>query len=92
MAMVEDLSAFMNTDHFATQVQIGSLSVAGIFDAAHAEVFGMVSGTRPVLLVASADVEDASIGDVVTIDETSYTLARMEADGTGLTRLILEAV
>lgn len=64
----------------------------GIFDAAYGEAFG-ISGTTPVLLCDDADLDDFDVvaGDTVTIGSDSYTVSRIEADGTGMSRLVLDA-
>ncbi len=64
----------------------------GVFDAAYGESFG-ISGTTPVLLCDDTDLADLAVvaGDTVTIGSDSYTVSRIEADGTGMSRLILDA-
>lgn len=70
---------------------IGALTgVEGIFDAAYAESLGM-SGVTPVLMCNDLDIVGAARGDAVTINSTSYTVSRIEADGVGMSRLILDA-
>lgn len=70
----------------------GGVEVEGIFDAAYADVFG-ISGNRPVLRVTDADLDSGGIaaGDSVTINSVGYTISRIEADGTGMSLLVLEA-
>lgn len=90
----EDFSAFMNTAEFATTVTLDSVSVPAIFDAAFAlgsvGAYGMAS-TQPSLTLASADVPASPIGKTAVVNGTSYTVAAHEPDGTGVSRLLLEA-
>ena len=86
---VELLADYM--PDFGTACSVGGVAVHGIFDAAYADVFGIVAGTRPALLIASADAPDVAIDDAVTIGATTYTVAVVQPDGTGMTRLLLEA-
>lgn len=71
---------------------IGAYSgVPGIFDAAYAEMMG-ISGVSPSLLIIAAHAPTVSQGDSVTLDSGgSYTVTRVEPDGTGMVRLALES-
>lgn len=89
MAFVENFAPFMAD--FATDCIVGGQAVLGIFDDAYADPLG-VSGSTPVLRLPTASVGSASFGDSVTVGATSYTIAGMEPDGTGLTRLRLQEV
>jgi hypothetical protein len=92
MSMTEDFTQFMQTGDFATAATINGAAAVGIFDGAYSESFNMVSGSKPSILLTASDVAGADIGDPVTIGSTSYTIAGMEPDGTGLVRVMLETV
>ncbi len=90
MAFAEDVTAFLDTAHgFAVNATIGAATVPVIFDAAYADALGMVAGTRPVALGATADLAAVGQGDTVTIDAVEYIVTGVEPDGTGLTQLRL---
>lgn len=91
MAFTEEFSDFLDTAVFAENLTIGAATVAAIFDEAFSDPLGIVSGTRPIALVASADVSTLAVGDTVTRGVTSYTVAEIQPDGTGLTRVMLKS-
>ena len=88
MAFVEDPAAFMAD--FSVQAEVGHVSLLGIFDNAHANALDIVTGSRPTLLIVSAEAPDVAHGDPVTIGIDSYTVAQVQPDGTGMTRLVLD--
>lgn len=94
MAMLEDLSVFFDTAEFADTATLGGVAVTGIFDNAFAlgsvGAFGMAS-TQPVLTLATASVPATPVGTTCVVDGTSYVVTAHEPDGTGLSRLMLEA-
>lgn len=72
-----------------------ALELEAIWTDAHLEVaagFGAVSGTRPVLALALADLPvPPRQGDTVTSDARgAFTVADVQPNGTGHARLILE--
>lgn len=85
-----DTSAFFAD--FGVTATVGGASVRGDFNAAHEVAFGLVGGPRPVFLAATTDVSSATRGTAVVISGTSYTVAEVQPDGTGMTLLILDAV
>ncbi len=85
----EDLSDFLDTTELADNATIGSVTVAGIFDNQFVEVHG-IEGVRPVFTCDEANVSSIAHGDALTIKSTSYKVAGVHPDGTGLTSLILE--
>lgn len=91
MTFAEDPAVYF-TD-FAIDVYVGGVSMRGIFDAAYAESLSMV-GVSPSLLIDAAEAADASLarGDAATVDGVGYTVTGIHPDGTGMVRLILEAV
>lgn len=88
MDLTDDTAAFF-TD-FAIDATVAGVPVRGIFDAAYADVLGLVAGSTPVLTCASRDVTEAAVGASVTINATVYTVAEVHPDGTGMTRLLLK--
>jgi hypothetical protein len=71
---------------------IGAVTgVAGIFDADYQDAFG-VAGSGPVLLIQTAAAPAVATGNTVAVSSTNYTVVGIQPDGTGMTRLILEAV
>lgn len=91
MAFTEDLGVFLDsTTGFAVNAVLGAATVPVIFDAAFADVLGIVAATQPVALASSADVSAATVGGTITIEAVAYTIAEIQPDGTGLTRLMLK--
>lgn len=90
----EDFSAFMNTAEFATSVTLNGVTVPAIFDAAYAlgsvGAYGMAS-TQPSLMLATADVPADPVGKTAVVGTVSYLVVAHEPDGTGVSRLLLEA-
>lgn len=90
MAFTEDLDEFLDTDDgFAVTATIGGVDVSAIFSNRADDVLG-VAGTQPVLTVKSSDVAATARGTAVVVSSVSYTVAKIEPDGTGLSRVILE--
>jgi hypothetical protein len=85
----EDLSEFLDSTEMADNATIGTSTVAGIFENQFVEVHG-IEGVRPVFVCIEADVPSITHGDALTINATSYKVAGVQPDGTGLTSLILE--
>ena len=90
MAFSEDRSVFFDSDQgFAEDVTIGSTAVKGIFENAYIEDNG-VAGVAPTLLCDTDTLPTLAWGTTTaTVRSVSYLVVRAEADGTGLTRLIL---
>lgn len=86
MAFVESFAPFFAD--FGVNATLNGAPVRGVFDAAPAEAFGLVSGCRPVFLLPTASA--AAQGQTLVIDATAYTVAEVAADGTGMDRLTLE--
>lgn len=72
---------------------LGGVAVSGIFDAGYAlgdvGPIGM-SGVQPVFSLPSVSVPADPVGAILTIGARSYTVAVHEADGAGMSRLVLE--
>lgn len=90
----EDISAFFSPAELASTVTVNGVSVSAMFDNGYASgdvgVLGM-AGTQPVLTLATADVPANPVGLSAVVASTSYLVAAHEPDGTGISRLVLEA-
>lgn len=91
----EDTSTFFDIDAgFAQFALIDGASVAVIFDKEYGlgnvGMLGMAS-TQPALTLSTADVPANPVGLSVEIDGGTYQVATHEPDGTGISRLVLEA-
>lgn len=65
------------------------ITVDGIFDNAYLDALGF-SGATPVFNCISSAVVSAAQGDAVVISGVNYTISRIEPDGVGMTRLVLQ--
>lgn len=63
--------------------------VRGIFDNGFVDAFG-VAETEKAFTAATADVSALVYGHTVTIGGTAYTVAEVQPDGTGMTRVRLK--
>lgn len=88
MALDEDFAEFMAD--FGVSAKVGATVITGIFDNAEADTFGLVANTRSVLTVATEDIPAAAVGTSVVVNGTTYTIAELQPDGTGITRLMLK--
>ena len=92
---VEDLTAFFDaTNGFAQAVTINGSSVSAIFDNANAlgsvGPYGVAS-TQPTLTLPTISVPANPVGLSAVVDAVTYLVAAHEPDGTGVSRLLLEA-
>lgn len=85
MAFTENMDPFFAD--YGIAATVAGVSVIGIFDKAYQERFGMVSGSAPALIVPST--VSSTEGDIVVVSGTTYKVASVEPDGTGLTVLVL---
>ena len=69
---------------------LGAASVAVIFDAAYLDTFGIVADTSISVAAVTSAVTAAAVGGTVTIGAVTYTIAEIQPDGTGMTRLMLK--
>lgn len=68
----------------------GAASFRAIFDHQYIEA-GDIIGRKPLLVAAEVSpVTSLTRGDVLTVEDQSYTVIRLEPDGTGWTLIILE--
>lgn len=65
----------------------------GLLIEPYAEAFGMVAGSQPACLVPSSSlvVTLPAVGDILTVGGRSFAITGFEPDGTGITRITLEA-
>ena len=88
------LEARVNADvikHLANAVaDLGyGVTVEGIFDNAYLDALGF-SGATPVFNCISSAVSGVAQGDAVAIGGINYTVIRIEPDGIGMMRLVLQ--
>jgi len=89
MAFAEHLAGYF-TD-FGITATVGGVSVRGIFNNGYDAAFaGLVAGSAPILKIVQADAPAASYGTAVVINGTSYTVAEVQDDGTGIRDLVLK--
>lgn len=88
MAFVEDTAPFLAD--FGVAATVGGVSLTGIFDNAYADPFGIVASASPVLLIVSSAAPSAAVGNTVVVGGITYTIAEIQPDGTGITRLMLK--
>lgn len=90
----EDLSTFFDVSGMAQTATVGGVQVSVIFDNGYAAgnvgMLGM-AGAQPAITLPTAQVPGNPLGGTVTIGATSYLVAAHEPDGTGISRLLLEA-
>lgn len=95
----EDLDIYFSTDGVGETVTIVrpnrtfSTSITAIFDQAFFEIESGTpgwSGTQPIAFAKSSDVSSVQRGDVLTRDSVEYTIVDIQADGLGVTTLVLE--
>lgn len=73
---------------FGADATLNGAPVRGIFDNAYGESFGLVASSSPVFRLPSSIA--VATGQTLVIAATTYTVAGIEPDGTGLTLLRLE--
>ena len=88
MAIVENLDAFLV--EFGESCTIAGVAQIGIFDKAYQQQFGIVAGNDPVLSIKDSALGSGVEGSTVVVRSTTYTIAAIEPDGTGITLLRLE--
>lgn len=83
---VEDAAAFLSD--FGANATINGQSVRCIFENASDDAFAMVASTGPRLLCA--DSAAVAVGNAVSVNGSSYTVAAISPDGTGFMWVILK--
>ncbi len=93
-----DLAAFFDTDAFAqtavyTRLGYPSVPIPVIFDSEYSVVQEIgepgMGVPSPQALCKTADVANASCGDTLVVNGTTYYVQEVRPDGTGITTLIL---
>lgn len=88
----EPTAAFFS--YFGQSATVGGVSVSGIFDNGYAlggvGAMGMAS-SQPMLTLATANVPANPVGTAVVVGGGNYLVGAHEPDGTGMSRLLLEA-
>jgi hypothetical protein len=91
----ENLSPFFEVTGFAVSAQLDGVWVRGIFDAEYSlgsvGVVGLAS-SQPAFTLPTASVPAAPVGRALVVNARGYIVAAHEPDGTGVSRLLLEAV
>ena len=89
---VENTAAYFSD--FGQTATVGGVSVSGIFDNGYAlggvGAIGMAS-SQPTFTLATASVPASPVGTAVVVSGGNYLVGAHEPDGTGMSRLLLEA-
>ncbi len=85
----EDRAAMLADFGLTVTASFGTFTA--IFDHDYVETQG-VNGTAPLLVCRTEDITSLAVGDALTVDGGSYQAAIIEADGTGMSQVILERV
>lgn len=91
-----DRAAFVDTGDFGVSALYnGSDTISVVFDneflgALEGEANVAVEATEPRAIARTADVPSAAQGDTLVIGGVTYNVVGVEADGTGMTTLVLE--
>lgn len=91
--LTDDLTPFFSTDEFAQAGTLAGAAVVGIFEAAYAAGnvgLGMAS-TQPVFTLPTSSVQGDPVGAPLQTGGATFVVAAHEPDGTGISRLTLEA-
>ncbi len=76
---------------FGIPATVGGVALTALFDDDYATALDAVAGSTPVLMVQTAKIPAVALGAAVVLDVTNYTVVGIQPDGTGITRLVLEA-
>ena len=88
MAFVEDAAPFFAD--FGTNATWESASIRGLLDTPYAEAFGIMAGSAPRFICASADMPGVKTGDPITVAGQAFFVSSVEPDGRGLLSISLE--
>lgn len=83
----EDLDLFFN--EFAIVIRINGEDITAIFSDMFVDAEGIAS-SNPRIIVKTQELVDVHKQDDVEINETTYSVASIEPDGTGITTIFLE--
>jgi hypothetical protein len=87
--MDDDLDGMLDLNVFAVSAMVGGTVMSVVFDDEYGEALG-VNGTSPAIWCKSSDVASVAVGAAVTVGGGSYTVAGIEPDGTGVTKIRLQ--
>lgn len=89
--MVEDFTVFFNAAEHATDALLDGVAVTGIFEHGYAQQLSGISTTEPTFALASSAAAGATAASVLVINGgATYRVRSVQADGTGVTLLVLE--
>jgi galactokinase/mevalonate kinase-like predicted kinase len=87
---LENLNDFFRTEDFAQTIVLNGSTIVAIFDHEYVEAFG-IEGEAPVLTVKDADIPGGTgHGSSATVESTTYRVAGIQPDGTGISKIVLE--
>lgn len=90
----EDTASYFDPAELGDTVTVNGVSVPAMFDngygAGDVGTLGMAS-SQPFVILATASVPASPVGMAAVCNGTAYTIAAYEPDGTGISRLVLEA-
>lgn len=84
-----DLDLFF-TD-FGVAATLDGAAVRGVFDRDYAQAFDGISTTAPQFVLKTTAAASATQASLLVVDGTTYRVRSVQPDGTGVTRLMLEA-
>jgi hypothetical protein len=86
----EDLSVFFDLAGHGTAATVGGQAVVGIWENGYADAFDALGLRDPRLTLPTAAAPAATAGTAVVVAGTTYRVASVQPDGTGVTTLLLE--
>ena len=88
--MAEDLTRYAAV--FGRAATIDGTPVQGIFDQPYTRLFDGIASSEPSYRLPTAQAVDATAaqGSVLDLDGETYRVRSVQADGTGMTTLLLE--
>lgn len=89
MAFAEALTAFFDTDDFASEATVDGADVVGIFDNGYVEAADGAATRQPTFTLATLDVPLSPVGKALVHAGITYSIAHHEPDGTGVSVLFL---
>ncbi len=91
---MNDTPADYLVDFGVTVTKTGGATFTAIFDNEYAQADfdgTAVERTAPMLMARTTDVSALAKGATLTVNSVAYTIRRLEPDGTGFTRVILNS-
>jgi hypothetical protein len=85
--MLDDLPAFLS-DFAEVGTLSSGVSIRGVFNNGYADQLQM-AGTEPIFTGRTSDMTGIASGTAISIGGTAYTVTGNEADGTGVSMLVL---